>query len=257
MAGLIRFASVNDRGIPGELWAEIADWVSGAEELALAAQYKEDFHPYLGDDVGIALSGDTGSAAAIQAVPFGVVQFTATQAADAVAGFDVDLYVDFDHATFKKFAMAARFKVVDDNDTSQTLIGVYDDALDGLFGTDNTPDGSAFALRWNGDETVDLVSIASDDTITVVIDTIATIARTTGWQRWGFVIENVDGTTYKCKAVLAREVSDELVVTTKAATTTTIPGAAMQPVVAQTNDNEAAPVIQVDYVRVWHKSGVE
>lgn len=254
---LIRFESVNDRAVPGDLWGSIADWAAGAEALALAAIYDEDFHPYLGDDVGIALSGDTGSAAAIQSVPFGVVQFTATQAADAVAGFDVDLYVDLDHATFDKAAMAVRFKVVDDNTTSQTLICFTDEALDGIFGTDNTPDGSLFGLRWNGDETVDLVSIASDDTITEVISSIATVERTTGWQRWGFSIVNIDGTNYRCAAVLAREVSSELVVTHKTATTATIPTVAMQPAVIQTNDNEAAPTIQVDWVRVWNKSDVE
>lgn len=253
---LIRFESVNDRGIPGELWSSIADWVGDTHELGLAAVDQDDFHPYLGDDVGIALSGDAGSAAAVQTVPFGVVQFTATQAADAVAGFNVDEYVDLDDSTFQKCAFAVRFKVIDDNDSSQTFIGLTDEALDGFFGADNTPDGSAFGLRWNGDETVDLVSIASDDTITVVIDAIATVARTTGWQRWGFTIENLDGTNYKCVAVLAREESSELVVSTKSATTATIPGAAMYPAVIQTNDNEAAPTIQVDWRRFYNKSGV-
>lgn len=253
---LIRFNSTPDRGPSGELWLGIVDWTKGSESLDLFASRIEDFFPYLGDAVGIALSGDSGSAATAQSVQFGVVEFTATQAADAVAGYQVQLSTDLDADTFRRFGMEVRFKVVDDNSTTQTFIGLTDEALDGFFGTDNTPDGSSLGLRWNSDETVDLVSISSSDTITVLIDTIATVERTVGWVKFGFTVEKQNDTEFLLIANLSRTESGTLKTTTKRATTTTIPGAAMKPSVIHTNDNQAAPKIQVDWDIVYDKSDV-
>lgn len=256
MSSPLRFEGNNDRGPTAELWAGVADWVNLPMGAADAAIIFEDFHPFLGTDVGIAIGADTGAALADNGEPYGVLDSTADIAADAVAGYLINAWVDLDASTFTKAGMEAKFNLVDDNASTQAFIGFTDEAIDGFFGTDNTPDGSSFGLRWNGDETVDLVSIASDDTITVVIDSIATVERTVGEVKMGFTIEAQGGGNYLCRAVIARTVSDTYTVTRKEATTSTVPGAAMKPAVIHTNDNEAAPNAEIDWHLVYNKSNV-
>lgn len=234
---LVRFSSVSDRGPSGKLWNGLVDWVRGTLAVANGVFLGTDFFPYNSGD--ITLSGDSGSAASVSSVPYGVVSFTASQAADAVSGYQWNCYVDL--TSINQVCMEVEVTNVDDNDSTQTFVGFTDEALDGMWGSDNTPDGSAIGLLWNGDETIDLVAIASDDTITTLAAEIATVARTAGSTKLGIRIKQETTTNYTVWGSVNG-------VTTRVYTTSTVvPQAAMKPTVAHTNDNEAAPTFTGDW----------
>ena len=239
---MIRVDVTGGRGPSGALWTNLVDWVTGTLAVEGGSGGVQDFAPYplAAADDDITLSGDSGSAIALQAEPNGVVELTASQAADAVSGFQVNAYVDFDATGFKEACFEVDVESVADAAANEMFIGWTDEALDGFYGTDNTPDGSALGLRWNTDETVDLVSIASDDTVTVLKAEVATgIVRDGGHHQFGV----------RCRKETATQftVIGSVNGVTKKVVTTTIPGAAMFPTCAMTNDNGAAPSFDCDW----------
>lgn len=249
---LLRFPNAAGRGPTGALWSGIADWAKGINALDQGSGRVDDFTPYLGDDVGITIDGDAGAVQTDE--PHGVVLYTeGTTGADECAGFLVNQYVDLDRTGFKLFCMEARLKSNDDNDTTQTFVGLSDVTIGSFFGTDNTPDGSSIGIRWNGDETLDLVSISSTDVITVLKDSFATVPRTDGFVKIGVKIENLDGTNYLVTATITNDEQDDAATVVATATTSTIPGEVMRPYVIHTNDNEADPAMEVDWYAVYDK----
>lgn len=242
---LIRFHNAEGRGPSGELWAGVVDWTKGINTLDAGSGYLEDYTPFKGDDVG---TTSTGDGAVLQSdARHGVVNYDEAQGADEVVGFQVEQYVDLDADDFKLFCMEARVKSNDDNDTTETFIGLSDVTIGSFWGSDNTPDGSSIGVLWDGDETFDLVSIASNDTITTLKAAFATVARTVGFVKIGVKIENLDGTNYRVTGTVSSGSGTSATTQKGAATTSTIPGAAMKPVVLHTNDNEAAPDMEVDW----------
>jgi hypothetical protein len=243
MATLIRFETTDERGPSGKLWGNLVDWVKGTLKVDGGVSYVQDFDPapLAITHADTTMSADSGAAAALQAEPMGVVEYTASQAADAVSGFQVNSYVDFDATGFREAVIEVCVESVADNAANEMFVGWSDEALDGFYGTDNTPDGSSLGLRWNTDETVDLVSIASNDTVTVLKAEVATgIERTDGRAKLGVRIRKETATRYSVIASVNG-------VTTKVSTTT-IPGAAMFPTVAMTNDNGATPAFDIDWI---------
>lgn len=245
MSTLIRFETTDERGPSGKLWGNLVDWVKGVQKGNGASTYFNDFTPYNAGDITI--SGDTGGAVAIQAEPLGVVEITATQAADAVSGFQLNEYVDFDAAGFREAVIETCIESVADAAANEAFVGWTDEALDGFYGTDNTPDGSALGLRWNTDETVDLVSISAADAITVLYHEVATgVERTDGRAKLGIRVRKETATRYTVIASVNG--------VTVRVSTTTIPGEPMLPTVAGTNDNGAAPAYDCDWIAHYNNA---
>lgn len=242
---LIRFDNAAGRGPSGQLWIGAVDWAKGVNTLDLGSGYLEDHTPFKGDAVG---RTSTGDGAVLQSDSrHGVVNYDEAQGADEVVGFQIEQYVDLDATDFKLFCMETRIKSNDDNDTTETFVGLSDVTIGSFWGADNTPDGSSIGVLWDGDETFDLVSIASNDTITTLKAAFATVARTVGFVKIGLRIENLDGTNYRVTGTVTSGSGTSAKTETGAATTSTIPGAAMKPVVLHTNDNEAAPDFEEDW----------
>lgn len=240
---LIRFDNAAGRGLSGRLWGGLAEWLKGGSVLDQFSGGVEDFAPYLGDAVGMTIDGT----AAVQTdEPHGVVKFSETQGADECAGFYVDENVDLDD-DFVEFCLEARLKSNDDDSTTQTFVGLSDVTIGSFFGSDNTPDGSSLGVRWNGDETLDLVSIASDDTITVIDDAFATVERTVGFVKIGLHVTNLDGTNYRVVGTVASGSGTSAKVQIGQGTTSTIPTAVMKPIIIHTNDNQSAVDMEVDW----------
>jgi hypothetical protein len=234
---LVRFSGVSDRGPSGKLWNGLVDWTQGTLAVAGGVVLGTDFFPYNAGD--ITLSGDSGSAVTLSAVPYGVINVTATQAADAVSGWQWNCYVDL--TSINEVVIEVEVTNVDDDATTETFVGFTDEALDGFWGADNTPDGSAIGLRWNADETIDLIAIGSTDTITELAAAIATVERTAGSTKLGVRIKRETTTNYTVWGSVNGA-------TTKVNTTSTIvPQVAMLPTVAHTNDNESAPNFTSDW----------
>jgi len=242
---LIRFEGSDDRGPSGTLWNSLVDWVTGTLAVQSGVTDTDDFWPYggalLGSAVqsgGITLSTDAGSAAAVQAVPFGEVNFTATIAADAVAGYYRNSYVDFSDA--RQVCREVYLESIADATDPQTFIGWADTIPISLFGADGVVDGSALGLLWNADETVDLIAVASDDTLTVLYHEVATgILRTDGKHKFGVRVKKETATQYSVFASVNGVV--------KVARTALVPGAPMFPIVAQYIDGTTAPSFDVDW----------
>lgn len=237
---LLRFSGVSDRGPSGKLWQGLVDWTKGTLAVSNGVVDVDDFWPYNAGN--FTLSGDSGSAATVTAVPFGVLSITATQAADAVSGYQRNSYVDL--TSIREVCIETSLDPTDDNDTTQTFVGFTDEALDGFFGSDNTPDGSAIGVRWNGDETFDLIAIDASDVITVLADAFATVARTAGNCLIGCRIKRTSATNYQ---VIGSVNGATVKVNT---TSSVVPQVAMLPSVIHTNDNEAAPLFTNDWVAV-------
>jgi hypothetical protein len=241
MSTLIRVGGdPTSRGPSATLWSNLVDWVRGTLAPGIGTSYFTDHAPYNAGDR--TLSGDSGAAAAVQAERFGVVEYTASQAADAVSGYQLNHYVDLDAAAFKDVCIESTVKPVADNATIQAFVGFTDEALDGFFGSDNTPDGSAIGVRLNTDETVDLIAIASVDTITVIKHELATgVERTAGPHKLGIRVKKETSTSYSVYG------SVNGVTTRVTVQSTVIPGAPMLPTVAYTDDNTAAPAFDEDW----------
>lgn len=242
---LNRYEGSGTRGPTAELWAGIADWPHGVNSIDLGSGRIDDHTPFLGDDVG---RTSTGDGAVLQTdEPHGVVNYDEAQGTDEVTGFQYEQVVDLDRTGFKAFAIESRVKSNDDNATTETFVGLTDVAIGSFWGADNTPDGSSIGVLWDGDETFDIVSVASDDTLTVLKAAFATVARTEGFVKIGFKIENLDGTNYRCTGTVTSGSGSTAVTKRGVVTSSTIPGAAMKPAVLHTNDNEAAPDFEEDW----------
>lgn len=240
MSTLIRVGAATGRGPSPTLWSNLVDWVKGTLAPGVGTSYFTDHTPYNAGDR--TLSGDSGSAAAVQTDRFGVVEYTASQAADAVSGYQLNNYVDLDATAFKDVCFESRLNPVADNATIQAFVGFTDEALDGFFGSDNTPDGSAIGVRLNTDETVDLIAISSSDTITLLKHELATgVERDAGPHKLGIRIKKETSTSYSVYG------SVNGVTTRVTVASTSIPGAAMLPTVAYTDDNTAAPAVDEDW----------
>lgn len=240
MSTPIRFQASGQRGPSATLWGNLVDWVKGTLAPGIGTSYFTDHAPYNAGDR--TLSGDSGSAAAVQTDRFGVVEFTASQAADAVSGYQLNTYVDLDATAFKECVIESTVNPVADNATIQAFVGFTDEALDGFFGSDNTPDGSAIGVRLNTDETVDLIAIASDDTISVLYAEVATaVTRDGGPHKLGCRVKRETSTSYSVYGSV-NGVTKRVTVAS-----TSIPGAAMLPTVAYTDDNNAAAAFDEDW----------
>lgn len=239
MSTLIRIAGADGRGPSASLWSNLVDWVKGTLATQVGAAYFTDHVPYNAGDI-TAAAGTTVSA---QAVRFGVVRHTIATTADGVSGFQLNNYVDLNATGFKECCFEADVNAINDNATIQAFVGFTDEALLGFFGNDNTPDGSAIGLLWNGDETVDLIAISAADAITVLKHELATgVERTAGPHSFGIRIRKETPTSYSVFG------SVNGVVTRVGVASTVIPGEPMLPTVALTDDNTAAVTFDNDWV---------
>src|SRR5690554_6895407 len=161
---MIRVQTSSGRGITTQLWGNLVDRARGsfAADLGIVAEF-DDFVPYKGAALGsavqtggIVLSGDSGSAASVSAVPNGIVAFTASAGTYPVAGYVRNWYVDLSDS--KDLCREVRFsRTAGGTGAEITFIGFSDQAPEAVFHSDGTLDGGSgedgIGLRWNNDLT--------------------------------------------------------------------------------------------------------
>ena len=170
MPSLLRFAGSTERGPSGALWGGIVDWVSGSMVTDLGARDFDDFAPYNAGNETIA--GTAGAAATLVAERDGVIGVV---------------------------------NLLADADSPQMFIGLFDGAVTAVFSAGALAVSSnqdMLGLRWNADETIDIVANV-DGTLTVLKDDIGvTVERTSGFNEMGLRVENHGGESYRLTPVI-------------------------------------------------------
>lgn len=251
---LIRFDSDDERGPSASLWHGLVDFVRGSLATALGQRDFEDFAPFKGADVAEApttlntdtvVSGTTGVAATHETDRFGRVKITATAGTNAQVGLARRVHYDLQASPLT--IVEGRIEQNADANSPIAFVGLSSQANpDDVFaaGVVNA-NGDAIGLRWNADETIDIVAVDAG-TLTVLKDDIGvTVERTSGAVLLGLRIEKVTSTTFRLIPCVNGAIARSGAVN-KAATL--LPEGAMRPVAATTVAATTAPSMDVDYL---------
>lgn len=240
---LIRFDNSDDRGPSGSLWGRLVDWVRGTLAVTGGVLDGTDFFPYNAGD--ITLSADSGSAATVSAVPFGVVSFAATAGTYPAAGYSRNSYVDL--TNIREVCTEARVsRTAGGTGSEQTFVGFSDQLPGAVFDSSGGLDGGSgedtLGLLWKDNGAVDLVSVINSATAVVLKADVATGLSNTGFHKLGLRIIKETATKYTLLA------SVDGVVKRLSVASTAISQAAMKPVAVSTISATDAPEMSVD----WH-----
>lgn len=242
---LVRFEGTTDRGPSGTLWNSIVDWVRGTLRIEAGAIDCEDFTPYNAGN--LTLSADSGSAATVNAVQFGVVSFAATAGTYAGAGYVRNFYVDLTNIR-QVCTEAYLSRTPGATGTESSFIGFSDQLAGAVYDSSGGLDGGSgedtLGLLWNDDGTVDLVTVINSATMVVLINDVATgiTSAAATFHKFGLRIKKETSTKYTLFA------SVNGVVKKVSVASTAIPQVAMRPVVVTVVSATDAPVVDVD----WH-----
>lgn len=252
---LVRFDGDDVRGPTAQLWHGVVDWVRGSLATALGQRDFEDYAPYRGVDVegGDAeinsctqVSGTSGIAAAFQEDRFGVVNIAASAGADAAAGLARRVFYDIEATPVT--VVEARIDQNADANSPQAFVGLSDVANpDDVFGSGViAASGNSIGLRWNVDETIDIVAVVGG-TLTVLKDDIGLdLVRTDGFGKLGLRIEKVTTSLYRLVPSVNGVIARSGIV--NVANTAVPEGEGLRPVIATTVDTTTAVSLDVDYI---------
>jgi hypothetical protein len=209
----------------------------------------EDFVPYRGTDVGYAVAGTSGAALTEVASRHGVVNIAATAGTNAEVGLVVNRYVDLSDG--RPYVVEAYVKQNADANSPQAFVGLSDQAGGGVYASGALAVGSnqdTLGLRWNVDETIDLVSVVDGAAVQVLKTAVATVARTAGFTKLGIRVIKETSVNYTVYCSV-----NGVVVKALTLTSTQVPQNPMKPVVATTVATSTAPSVDIDWVADYDK----
>lgn len=251
MSTLLRFDGDNTgRGVSGGLWTPVADWPAGATPgMYHGTLNVEDFVPYRGSDVGITLAGSDTPTLTELAERHGVVRMAGAAAADSEVGVVVNQYVDLSEN--RPAVVEARVEQNADANSPQMVVGFSDRTGDTVFASGAVASGTGvdtLALRWNADETIDLVSVVDGGDLNVLRTGIATVERTSGFVKLGLRVVKETSSQYSVYCSVNGAVTK-----VHGLTTSQIPQNPMKPIVATTVDTTTAPSVDCDWIATFDK----
>ena len=261
---LVRFDASDNRGPTGQLWHGVVDWVSGMNKMELGQRDFEDFMPFLGwaetsptdgtvTNAGTQITSLTATPTVdLQTDRFGVINMTEAAGTSESVGLAREIFYDLQNADIVCFE--CRVDQNADADSPQVFAGFSDVAdPDDVFASDVIASGSnqdTIGLRWNADETIDIVAV-DDGTLTVLKDDIGvTLERTDAFSRLGLRIEKITATQYRLTPSVNGAIALAGRVTVLA---TLLPENAMRPVVATTVAATTAPSLDIDWIATGDK----
>jgi len=243
---LIRFDGSSVRGPSAQLWTGIVDWVRGSLASALGQSDFEDFAPHNPDTSDV--DGTTGVAATIVTTErFGVLNLAATAGTNAQVGLARQLHYTVGDSP--AMAVEARVRQNADANSPQAFVGLSDVAnADDVYAAGAIAAGSnqdTLGLRWNADETIDIVAVV-DGTLSVLRDDIGvTVERTSGFAKLGLRVEKVTSTQFRLVPSVNGAIARAGITVVAS---TALPANPMRPVVATTVAATTAPSLDADYV---------
>jgi hypothetical protein len=219
----------------------------------------EDFAPFLGASEartgtdplptgGTQITSSTGSpTVSLNSERFGVINITEAAGTDETVGLAREIVYDLQDADIVCFE--CRVEQLADADDPRVFMGFHDCAApDDVWGDDVLASGSnedAIGLRWNEDETIDIVAI-DDGTLTVLKDDIGvTVERTDGITRFGFRVEKMTATQYRITPFVNGAVAIDGRINVAS---TSLPENKMRPVISSSVEANTAPSIDIDWI---------
>lgn len=248
MTSFPNFDTTGKRGLTWALWRDLVE-ATGSSKASLGQDAFIDFQPYLGSDVGIAVSSDGSSpTTTLQTDRFGVINITESAGANECVGIAVQQWFDVQNTDV--LVIGARIEQNADANTPLVFVGWHDGTNpDDVFSSGAIANGSnedTLGLRWNNDETIDIVSV-DDGTLTVLKDDIgATVERDSGVNIFELRVEWVSSTQVRLTPAVNNTVYHGGAVTVAS---TSIPENPMKPTVAGTVASVTAPSLDIDYIR--------
>jgi hypothetical protein len=259
---LIRFDGDDIRGPSADLWHGVVDWIRGSLAASLGQRDFEDFAPFLGwselqnngttdgtaTNGGTQITSNTATpTAALQTDRFGIINITEAAASNEAVGLAREIWYDLQASPVT--VIEARVEQIADADSPIAFVGFSDAANPDEVFTAGVLDGGSnedtIGLRWNADETIDIVAV-DNGTLTVLKDDIGvTVLRTDGPARLGLRIEKVTSSTYRTTPCVNGVIARSGAVNVAA---TLLPENPMRPVVAETVSATTAPQIEVDWI---------
>lgn len=243
---LIRFDGSSIRGPSAQLWAGIVDWPSGSVKSAVKQSDFEDFAPYNPDTTDV--DGSAGAAAAIDTTQQnGILSLTANAGTNAQIGGGRQIW--YTRGDERILCIEARVDQNADANSPQLFVGFFDGAnFDDVWASGVIASGSnqdALGLRWNADETIDIVAV-DDGTLTVLKDNIGvTLERTDGYAKLGLRCEKITTSTSRLTPVVNGTVYNAGAVNVA---NTSLPDNPMRPGVATTVAATTPPDIDWDWI---------
>jgi len=257
---LIRFDGDSVRGPSPSIWAGIIDWVRGSLATAIGTSDFEDFAPFLGASetstttdplptggTQITSLAATPTVSILTTERGGVIRVTEGAAADECVGVAREIYYTLGDSPI--LAVGARIDQNADANDPQAFVGFSDVAnpddvfASGVIAASSNQD--TIGLRWNVDETIDIVAV-DDGTLTVLKDDIGvTLERTDGFARLELRVEKVTTAVYRLVPAVNGIVARSGIVNVLA---TLLPENPMRPVVASTVDDTTAPSLDLDWI---------
>jgi len=246
---LIRFESSDVRGPTAQLWRGIVDWVRGSLATALG---QRDFEDYAPDNSGFeTVTSTTGSPTrALQSDgEFGVVNYTEAAGSNECVTVVRHIWFDLDNSPIT--VVEARVEQIADDDDPIAFVGLFDGTLAFASGTlDGGSNEDSVGLRWNSDETIDIVAVV-DGTLSVLKDDIGiSVERTDGLTTLGLRIEKMTASQFRLTPAVNGTIIRAGAVNVASSA---LPSNPMRPCVAQTVTATTAPSFDVDFIYAGSK----
>lgn len=256
---LIRFDSSSARGPSAKALHGLTDWVHGSLAVVAGGQFDfEDFSPFLGASetstttnplptggTQITSLGGDPTVSIVTTERYGVIKMTEAAASNECVGLAREVWYDLQDSGVT--VVGARVQQNADADTPVSFVGLFDGSSPhAVLSSGAVASGSnqdTIGLRWNNDETIDIVSV-DDGTLTVLQDNIGvTVERDSGFNNYVLRIEKMTSSTYRLIPFI-----NEVRGTAVNVAATSLPENPMRPVVAGTVSATTAPELDVDWI---------
>jgi len=197
---LLKFDGTATRGPSASLCAGTVDWPKGSAQAQVSQADFDDHVPY---HAALYTTDPGTSEVTLETTRFGVIDVFEAAGSNETAG--VQRLNSYILSAVPLTIFGARVKQVADADSPQMFIGLFDGAVTAVFSAGALAVSSnqdMLGLRWNADETIDIVANV-DGTLTVLKDDIGvTVERTSGFNEMGLRVENHGGESYRLTPVI-------------------------------------------------------
>src|SRR5688572_30112224 len=205
MSTLIHFDVTDPRAPSPTLCIGIPEWQDGA--VAAQAGILADFDDYVLYNSGnITQEPSEVTHASNVAVSNALGVITVFEAAGSNEDANINRNVWVKPSEWDDVVFGARVHLVSDADSPQLFVMLTDTAAgsllsSGALAVSSNQDG--IGLRWNADETVDIVKVLDGAAVAVLVDDIGCdIERTDGFIEFGLKIKNLGGESYRLTPVI-------------------------------------------------------
>lgn len=238
---LLRFHNA-DRGPSGQLWTGISDGFNGTAQMAKYVVDEDDYFPY---NAGNQTVSNSATLSQNTTVRFGALNATISAGSHAEAGWKRHLNVDLTDIT--DLCVEARIRQNADANSPVTFFGFSDQPAEDVLASSAIAVGSSentLGLRWNADETIDLVTTIAGDTAVILIEEIATLERTVGFANIGVRFKQTSSGVYRTIPCVNSVVNQSKITNIAAAS---LPQVAMGPVAVSSVNTTTDPDFDTDW----------